>query len=138
MQGNGARLEDGAGASARAMAADGRKLAAADYTDALERVVALRRRCAELFANAELVLTPTAAALPWRAETPFPDTIAGCKAGPRDHAIFTGWVNIAGLPAISLTIGVAESGLPVGMQLASGFRRRFGAARLRARRLAAP
>ena len=45
MQWNGARLEDGAGASARAMAADGRKLAAADYTDALERVAALRRRC---------------------------------------------------------------------------------------------
>ncbi len=121
MQWNGARLEDGAGASARAMAADGRKLAAADYTDALERVGALRRHCAELFANAELVLTPTAAALPWPAETPFPDTIAGRKAGPRDHAIFTGWVNIAGLPAISLPIGLAESGLPVGVQLAAGF-----------------
>ncbi len=121
MQWNGARLEDGAGASARAMAADGRKLAAADYTDALERAGALRRRCAELFANAELVLTPTAAALPWPAETPFPDTIAGRKAGPRDHAIFTGWVNIAGLPAISLPIGLAESGLPVGVQLAAGF-----------------
>lgn len=121
MQWNGARLEGGAGASARAMAADGRKLAAADYTDALERVAALRRRCAELFANAELVLTPTAAALPWPAETPFPDTIAGRKAGPRDHAIFTGWVNIAGLPAISLPIGLAESGLPVGVQLVAGF-----------------
>ena len=40
-----------AGASVRAMAADGAKLTGADYIDALERVAAFRRRCAELFAE---------------------------------------------------------------------------------------
>jgi aspartyl-tRNA(Asn)/glutamyl-tRNA(Gln) amidotransferase subunit A len=113
--------EDQAGASARAMAADGRKITGADYIGALERVSAFRRLCAELFERVDLVLTPTAAALPWTAETPYPDRIAGRPAGPRDHAIFTGWVNISGVPAISLPIGVSESGLPIGAQLAAGF-----------------
>lgn len=110
-----------AGAAAQAMAADGEKLTGADYIDALERVAALRRRCAELFARVDLVLTPTAAALPWAAETPFPDRIAGRPAGPRDHAVFTGWVNISGVPAISLPVALSASGLPIGVQFAAGF-----------------
>jgi aspartyl-tRNA(Asn)/glutamyl-tRNA(Gln) amidotransferase subunit A len=109
------------GASARAMAADGDKLTGADYIDALERVAAFRRRVAELFARVDLVLTPTAAALPWPAETPYPDRIAGQPAGPRDHAAFTGFVNIAGLPAISLPVAVSATGLPIGVQLVAGF-----------------
>ena len=76
------RLGALAGASVRAMAADGAKLTGADYIDALERVAALRRRCAELFARTDLVLTPTAAALPWPAETPYPDRIADRAGGP--------------------------------------------------------
>jgi aspartyl-tRNA(Asn)/glutamyl-tRNA(Gln) amidotransferase subunit A len=115
------RLGALAGASVRAMAADGEKLTGADYIDALERVAALRRRCAELFARVDLVLTPTAAALPWPAETPYPDRIADRPAGPRDHAVFTGWVNIAGIPAISLPVAVSTSGLPIGVQFCAGF-----------------
>jgi Asp-tRNA(Asn)/Glu-tRNA(Gln) amidotransferase A subunit family amidase len=110
-----------AGASVQAMAADGEKLTGADYIDALERVAALRRRCAELFARVDLVLTPTAAALPWAAETPYPALIAGRPAGPRDHAVFTGWVNISGLPAMSLPVAISASGLPIGVQFAAGF-----------------
>ena len=110
-----------AGASALAMAAEGREVTGADYIAALEEVAAMRRTCAELFETIDLVLTPTAAALPWPAATPYPDRIDGKPAGPRDHAIFTGWVNISGVPAISLPIGVSRSGLPIGAQLASSF-----------------
>lgn len=117
----GGRLGALAGASVRAMAADGEKLTGADYIDALERIAAFRRRVAELFADFDLVLTPTAAALPWPAEQPYPTEIAGRPAGPRDHAVFTGWVNIAGLPAISLPVAVSASGLPIGVQLVAGF-----------------
>jgi aspartyl-tRNA(Asn)/glutamyl-tRNA(Gln) amidotransferase subunit A len=67
------------------------------------------------------VLTPTAAALPWPAEISYPDRIAGRPAGPRDHAIFTGWVNIAGLPAISLPVALSAAGLPIGVQFVAGF-----------------
>jgi aspartyl-tRNA(Asn)/glutamyl-tRNA(Gln) amidotransferase subunit A len=109
------------GDSARAMAEDGRKLTGADYIDALERVTAFRRLCAELFSRVDLVLTPTAAALPWPAETPYPDRIDDRPAGPRDHAVFTGWVNIAGLPAINLPIALSGSNLPIGVQLVGGF-----------------
>jgi Asp-tRNA(Asn)/Glu-tRNA(Gln) amidotransferase A subunit family amidase len=113
--------EKHAGASARAMAEDGRKVSGADYLGALEAVSAIRRLVGELFEGVDLVLTPTAAALPWPAETPYPDRIDGKRAGPRDHAIFTGWVNIAGVPALNLPIGVSRSGLPIGAHLAAAF-----------------
>jgi aspartyl-tRNA(Asn)/glutamyl-tRNA(Gln) amidotransferase subunit A len=115
------RLQARTGASVQAMAADGRRLSGADYVDALEKVAALRRRCAEVFERTDMVLTPTAAALPWPAEQPYPDRIADRVAGPRDHAIFTGWVNIAGAPAISLPVAISKSGLPIGVQFAAGF-----------------
>ncbi len=118
---DGGRLGDLAGASARAMAAEGEKITGADYIAALEAVATFRRRCTELFAEVDLVLTPTAAALPWPAEMPFPDRIADRPAGPRDHAVFTGWINIAGIPAISLPVAVSASGLPIGVQFAAGF-----------------
>jgi Asp-tRNA(Asn)/Glu-tRNA(Gln) amidotransferase A subunit family amidase len=114
-------FEPQVGASARAMAAEGRKISGADYLDALERVAGFRRRCAELFAEVELILTPTAAAFPWPVATAYPAVIDGRPAGPRDHAIFTGWANISGVPAISLPVGVSRSGLPIGAQLAAGF-----------------
>ena len=117
----GGRLGPQAGASVRAMAAEGEKITGADYIDALERVAAFRRCCAKLFAETELVLTPTAAALPWPAEQPFPTEIGGRPAGPRDHAVFTGWVNIAGLPAISLPVALSAAGLPIGVQFVAGF-----------------
>jgi aspartyl-tRNA(Asn)/glutamyl-tRNA(Gln) amidotransferase subunit A len=118
---DGGKIGASAGASVRAMAEDGAKISGADYIDALERVAALRRRCAEAFARVDLVLTPTAAALPWPAESPYPDIIAGRPAGPRDHAVFTGWVNIAGLPSINVPAGLSESGLPIGVQFTAGF-----------------
>lgn len=115
------RIGAQAGGSVRAMAADGEKVTGAHYIDALERVAAFRRRCAEVFAETDLVLTPTAAALPWPAEQPYPTEISGRPAGPRDHAVFTGWVNIAGLPAISLPVATSATGLPIGVQLVAGF-----------------
>ena len=69
----------------------------------------------------DLVLTPTAAALPWPAETPYPDRIDGKPAGPRDHAIFTGWVNLAGVPALNIPIGMSRSRLPIGAHLVAAF-----------------
>ena len=117
----GGKLGAVAGASVRAMAEDGQKLTGADYIDALERLAAFRRRCAERFEGIELLLTPTAAALPWPAEEPYPREIAGQPAGPRDHAAFTGWANMAGYPAISLPVALSRAGLPIGVQFAAAF-----------------
>jgi aspartyl-tRNA(Asn)/glutamyl-tRNA(Gln) amidotransferase subunit A len=115
------RLGREAGAAARRMAAEGAAVTGADYFAALDWAGALRRRCAELFAEIDLILTPTAAALPWPAAQPYPTEIDGRPAGPRDHAVFTAWVNIAGLPAISLPLGRSRDGLPIGIQLVAGF-----------------
>lgn len=117
----GGKLGAVAGASVRAMAADGEKLSGADYMDALDRLAAFRRRCAEVFEGVELLLTPTAAALPWPAEEPYPREIAGQPAGPRDHAAFTGWANMAGYPAISLPVALSQARLPIGVQFAAAF-----------------
>ena len=56
-----------------------------------------------------------------RRETPHDLACSRRPAGPRDHAIFTGWINIAGLPAISVPVGLSKSGLPIGVQFAAGF-----------------
>lgn len=110
-------LKAAAGTSVRAMAEDGSRFSGSDYIEALERVTQLRLKLANIFADYDLVLTPSAAALPWPAEQTHPHNINGQAAGPRDHAVFTGWVNIAGLPAISLPVAVSSDGLPIGVQL---------------------
>lgn len=114
-------LADLAGPSVQSMAEDGRTISGADYLEALEGVMALREQMADVFEQYDFILTPSAAALPWLAEQPFPTVIDGRNAGPRDHAVFTGWVNIAGLPAISLPIGRSTGGLPIGAQLIGEF-----------------
>ena len=60
---------------------------------------------------------PTAAAQPWPAEQSHPDEIDGQPVGPRGHAIYTGWVNASGHPAIAVPAGFDDAGLPIGCQL---------------------
>lgn len=105
------------GPDIRAMAESGAGLSASDYFEALHTALVLRQDLAALFTTTDLVLTPTAAALPWPAEETHPTLIAGQLVGPRGSAIFTGFVNAAGLPAISIPCRPSSSGLPIGFQL---------------------
>lgn len=97
--------------------AAGRRLGAGAYAEALHLVQALRDCLAALFAQTDYLLLPSAAAQPWRAEEMFPARIDGAEAGPRGHAIFTAFVNAAGLPALALPAGISSSGLPIGLQI---------------------
>ena len=99
------------------MARAGHALPATDYYAAVEVVLALRQRLAEFFVRTDLILTPTIAALSWPAAEPFPPTIAGQSVGPRGHAVFTAFANMAGCPAISIPCAPSKSGLPIGFHL---------------------
>lgn len=99
------------------------KLGAADYVETIARMHAVRRRFDQLFSECDLLLSPTSPCFPWALDQPYPKTIAGQDAGPRDAAIFYPFVNIAGLPAIAIPVGGIETPLPVSMQLVAGYGR---------------
>lgn len=115
------RWADGASAKYLAMADAGRQLPAAQLWQMLEVVEQLRRDVDALFSRYDLLVTPATAALPWPADDAFPPTIAGQPVGPRGHAVFTGWVNAAGLPAVALPTAPSAAGLPIGVQLIGDF-----------------
>ena len=61
------------------------------------------------------------AAMPWKAEEAFPRQINGQQVGPRDAAIFSTFVNVAGLPSISVPASVRTGALPIGIQLTAAY-----------------
>lgn len=99
------------------MARQGERLRASDYLRALEAIGAMGRDFATLFQRFDLILTPSAAALPWPADEVFPARIAGRDVGPRGHAVFTPFANVLGLPGISMPVRPSAGGLPIGAQL---------------------
>jgi aspartyl-tRNA(Asn)/glutamyl-tRNA(Gln) amidotransferase subunit A len=101
----------------RDMAANGRLLPAPRLWEIWEKVTQLRRSTVALFDAADVIVMPSAAALPWAAEQAYPTHIDGQEVGPRGHAVYTGWVNAAGLPALALPCAPSREGLPIGMQL---------------------
>lgn len=107
----------------REMAERGRALPASRMLQILDEIARLRRDSARLFEQLDVIVMPAAAALPWPAELAYPAYIDGQEAGPRGHAVYTGWVNAAGLPALALPCAPSREGLPIGLQLIG----RFGA-----------
>ncbi|GAB3648832.1 amidase [Ramlibacter alkalitolerans] len=99
------------------MAEQGRAIPAARLWQILEEVKRLRRDSVELFASVDAIVLPSAAALPWKAEDAYPTRIDGQEVGPRGHAVYTGWVNAAGLPALALPCEPSREGLPIGLQV---------------------
>ena len=99
----------------------GGAVTAREYAAVLETVRQIRRECDAFFAQYDILLTPASAALPWALGKDYPESIDGQKAGPRSAAVFATFVNVAGIPAISVPAGMGASQLPIGMQLAAGF-----------------
>jgi aspartyl-tRNA(Asn)/glutamyl-tRNA(Gln) amidotransferase subunit A len=99
------------------MAKIGQKRTGSEYVAALDAVRNLRSALGLFFRDYDVILTPSAAALPWLATDPFPTEIAGEKVGPRGHAVFTGFANMAGCPGINVPANPSRRGLPIGFQL---------------------
>ncbi|WBY01219.1 amidase [Ramlibacter tataouinensis] len=103
------------------MAEKGRALPGARLWRILEQVKALRRQVAAVFRQVDVIVLPSAAALPWAAQEAYPTHIDGQEVGPRGHAIYTGWVNAAGLPALALPCAPSREGLPIGLQMVGAY-----------------
>ena len=99
------------------MARQGRAVLAPRYLHGLETIRKFRHIVASAFDDFDLIMTPSAAALPWAAAEAHPTIIAGSSVGPRGHAVYTGWVNACGHPAINLPSSPSRAGLPIGFQL---------------------
>ncbi|MFB3815054.1 MAG: amidase [Terriglobales bacterium] len=96
----------------------GAEVSAADYIRARQRLEQQRRHAAELFADVDVIVTPTVP-LP-------PPTIADLLANPDDLRAKelvmlrnTRPFNVLGLPAISVACGTTAAGLPIGLQIAA-------------------
>jgi len=96
--------------------ASGRSLTGTALFGLFGEMAAMNRALGTCFERFDVLLTPATAAWPWPVEQAFPAQINGQAVGPRGHAVFTAFVNAAGLPAISLPCGRSIDGLPNGMQ----------------------
>ena len=99
------------------LAEKGFETSAVAYAHMLDEVAQARASIRDAFETVGLLLTPTAPVALWPRHEPYPKSIAGAKAGPRNSGIYTAFANIAGLPAISLPAGLDSKGHPVGIQL---------------------
>lgn len=99
----------------------GKAISGSAYLAALNAGTELRRQMVKFFQDYDAILTPSAAAQPWLKTTVYPDRIAGLEAGPRGHAIYTGWVNLAGLPGLGLPAQPDSAGMPIGFQLIGAY-----------------
>ncbi len=103
----------------------GERTSLSEYTDAISARRALIVSVGKLFRRYDLIVTPTVpvTAFPIGSDNPpHGEFNYGARWKP-----FSGWVNLAKLPAISVPCGVTDAGLPVGIQIVGP---RFSEARI--------
>ncbi len=94
----------------------GDTVSASDLYGFLDLVERLRKAFRDALQQWDAILSPSCAAMPWRAEEPFPTDIGGTLVGPRGHAVYTAWVNAVHAPAVAIPAG-ERGGIPIGCQI---------------------
>jgi Asp-tRNA(Asn)/Glu-tRNA(Gln) amidotransferase A subunit family amidase len=101
----------------------GRNLTAVEVSRAEAARSAYHQRLRRFFESYDLLLTPTTALPAQRLDAPSPSAVAGrAVSQPVDLLIPTLAFNFSGYPAISVPCGFTDDGLPVGLQIAAGWR----------------
>ncbi|MFC7402313.1 amidase [Citricoccus sp. GCM10030269] len=101
-----------------------RRASAADYVATAMRLQRESRRVVAQFgADFDVLVTPTMATEP----VPAGELVAEANRQPDEMRLregqmvsFTSWVNLAGLPAISLPLHTSSAGIPIGSQIVAG------------------
>lgn len=93
------------------------QVTALQVAEALQQRHAVNRQVNAFLKEYDLLLTPTLAAPPFKAEGPPPMVIAGREVGPAGFIPFTYPFNLTGHPAASIPAGLTSAGLPVGLQV---------------------
>jgi aspartyl-tRNA(Asn)/glutamyl-tRNA(Gln) amidotransferase subunit A len=102
----------------RAVIDQGRSFSGTDYMAATHLRSKLRGQFVELFAQVDLLLTPTVAVTAFAAGTLGVDSVAGRSIDPHlGWSPFTWPINLTGLPAATVPCGFDSAGLPVGLQI---------------------
>ena len=87
------------------------------YARVLQRRQQLQQECAALFADVDVLLTPTTAVAAFGADGPPPAEIAGRVVAPAMATPFTMLANLCWNPACSVPAPRTAEGLPVGLQI---------------------
>jgi amidase len=100
----------------------GASISAVELLDGYGDCNAVGRGIGAFFENADILLLPSTALLPWRlGELDQNDASLGADDWVRklftDYAPFTAMFNITGQPAVSLPLAWSDLGLPIGVQL---------------------
>jgi len=82
----------------------------------LRRRFELLEAIGTVFDQVDILLTPTTATTAFVAEGPPPMEIGGQRVGGMGSVPYTAPFNISGMPGVSIPVGVASDGLPVGLQ----------------------
>ena len=95
----------------------GRELSARDLGQALRALAVFERSVIRQFAHVDAVLTPALATTPRPLGWYDPEDAERNFEQQCQYTPFTSFVNVAGLPAITLPVHVTDQGLPMGVQL---------------------
>lgn len=101
----------------RWLVARGRELSARELAEALQWLTGFERRVIRQFAGFDAVLTPALAMTPRPVGWYDSEDAERNFAQQVQYTPYTSFVNVSGLPAISLPVAMTDSGLPMGVQL---------------------